>query len=475
MRIALVMPPWLPEDIFPTKTAKSQVNYWQPLGILYVAAYLREEGHRVTFLDGSFHSLEEIVKKARAFKPELVGIYSNTPLWKKAVQTATALKEATGAFVVAGGPYPTAIKEKALESYPFDAIVVGEGEISTSELAERVENGRSLSGVKGVIFRQDGRIISNPPREPIENLDILPFPARDLLENKDLYTPPPGTYRKKPVAIVITSRGCDRRCIFCYQLSGRKIRFRSVENVLDELELLCQQGYREVRFLDDNFTACYKRAEAIARGIKDRGLDLPWFFSSRVDTVDERLLRVFKSSGAWAVFFGAESGVQKNLNTLKKGVTLDQIETAVKSAKRAGLKVVLPFIFGIPGETFEDALKTIEFAIKLDPDFANFHTMTPFPGTELYERAQELGRIEGSLEEFTFEGAAFIPHTMTREEIERLRTIAFRKFYLRPRYIIRKLLQVRSYHELKAMLTGLRSLLWIALKEDALKFRCSKA
>ncbi len=469
------MPPWLPEDIFPTKTAKSQVNYWQPLGVLYVASYLQREGHKVTFLDGSFHSLEEIVSRAKAFKPELIGIYSNTPLWKKAVQAALALREATGAFTIAGGPYPTAVGEKALESSPFDALVVGEGEITTAEIADRLEKGKSLDGVKGVIFKQNGKITSNPPREPIENLDELPFPARELLEDKNLYTPPPGTYRKKPVAIVITSRGCDRRCIFCYQLSGRKIRFRSVENVLDELELLYQQGYREVRFLDDNFTADYTRAREIARGMRERGIDMPWFFSSRVDTVDEPLLRELKKAGAWAVFFGAESGVQKNLNALKKGVTLNQIETAVKSAKRAGLKVVLPFIFGIPGETFEEALKTIEFAIKLDPDFVNFHTMTPFPGTELYERAGELGRIEGNLEEFTFEGAAFIPHTLTREEIERLRTIAFRKFYLRPRYIVKKLLQIRSYSELKAMLTGLRSLLWIALKEDALKFRCSKA
>ncbi|WP_456475569.1 B12-binding domain-containing radical SAM protein [Candidatus Pyrohabitans sp.] len=471
MRAALVMPSWLPEEIFPTKTAKAQVNYWQPLGLLYIASALREAGHEVKFLDGSFLNHDEVVQRIKGFDPDFVGIYANTPLWKKAVKTAEDVKKVSDAFTCAGGPYPTAMGEKALvEAEAVDAVVVGEGELTLREALERLEKDRKLEGVRGIIYREDGRILKNPPRKPIEDLDALPFPARDLLEDKNLYIPPAGTYRRKPVAIVMTSRGCNARCIYCYQLTGeRRIRYRSVENVLEEIEFCLEQGYREIRFLDDTFCGDYSRAMRIAEEIKRRGLDFTWFVSARVNQVDEALLKAFRSAGCWAIFFGAESGVQKNLNALRKGITLEQTMRAVKAAKKAKLKVVTAFIFGIPGETYEEALRTIEFAIELDPDFVNFHTMTPFPGTELYDRVDELGRMSGRWENFTFEGAAFIPHTMTKEEIEELRRLAFKRFYSRPRYILRRLLGIRSLDDLGLVTRGLRSLFWIWVKEDVFK------
>ena len=471
MKAALVMPAWLPEDIFPTKTAKAQVNYWQPLGVLYLAASLREAGHEVKFIDGSFLNHEEVIRRIRDFDPDFVGIYANTPLWRKAVKTAEDVKKVCNAAVFAGGPYPTAMGKRALAEAPaLDAIVVGEGELTLCEALERMEKGKSLEGVRGVIYRDGERLVENPPRPPIEDLDALPFPARDLLEDKNLYVPPAGTYRRKPVAIVMTSRGCNARCIYCYQLTGeRRIRYRSVENVLQEIELCIEQGYREIRFLDDTFCGDYSRAMQIAEEIRRRGLDITWFVSARVNQVDEPLLRAFRRAGCWAIFFGAESGVQKNLNALRKGITLEQTRRAVRAAKRAGLRVVTAFIFGIPGETYEEALRTIDFAIELDPDFVNFHTMTPFPGTELYERVSELGSMSSRLEDFTFEGAAFIPHTMTKEEIEELRRIAFKRFYSRPKYILRRLLGIRTLDDLKLLTRGLRSLFWIWVKEDVFR------
>ena len=477
MRIALLMPSWLPEDIFPTKTARSQVNYWQPLGVLYVAASLLEDGHDVRFFDGSFLGHDELMKRVRGYKPEMVGIYSNTPLWKKAKKTAAAVKSLDeDTYVVVGGPYPIAKGETALEECrSIDAAVTGEGERTAVEIARRVEKRENLEGVRGCVYRDNGAVKRNPPMPLIKNLDSIPFPARNLLEDPDLYVPPLGTYKKKPVATVITSRGCDSRCIYCFQIGKeRMIRYRSVENVMEELELCLEQGYREIRFLDDTFTGDYDRAMRIAKEIKSRGLDFSWYVSSRVNTVDEKLLRAFKEAGCWAILYGAESGVQKNLNTLKKGITLDQTRRAVKAAKKAGLKVCLPFIFGIPGETYEEALKTIDFACELDPDFANFHTLAPFPGTELYEKAGEMGTVSGNLEDFTFEGTAFIPHSMSREEIELLRSIAFRRFYSRPRFILKKLLGVRSRDDLKMVTGGLKSLFWIWVKKDLFRLRGDK-
>ena len=154
--------------------------------------------------------------------------------------------------------------------------------------------------------------------------------------------------------------------------------------------------------------------------------------------MDKPLLQAFKDAGCWAVLFGAESGVQKNLNTIRKGTTLDQIRTAVHAAQDVGLKVSTPFMFGIPGETFEEGLQTIEFAVRLNPDMANFHAITPFPGTYLYDNLERFGTISEDLSDFTYQGAAFIPKTMTRDDIHTLRQIAFRKFYLRPSFVLRK-------------------------------------
>ena len=171
------------------------------------------------------------------------------------------------------------------------------------------------------------------------------------------------------------------------------------------------------------------------------------------------------AAGCWAILLGAESGVQKNLNTLQKGSTLAQIRRAVAAAKEAGLKVSTPFIFGIPGETFAEGLQTIEFALELDPDLANFHALTPFPGTPLYEQAAQpgslLGTLSAELTDYTYQGAAFVPHSMSREEIQRLRQLALRRFYSRPKFIIRHLLALRNWHDCKAALQGARSLFWL--------------
>ncbi len=474
MRCALIIPAWAPEEIFSSKTVNSQSNYWQPLGTLYVAACLRRAGHEVRFFNGGMRTHEEILDQVRAFSPGFVGIYSTTFGWPKALKTARAVKELDpGIFICAGGPYPIALQERCLEpGGAIDAIVTGEGEETVVELAERLERGQGLRGVLGVAYREGDRVEKNPPRPLIEKLDALPFPARDLLGDASRSIPPPGTYRRKPVSVLITSRGCDSRCIFCFQIDrGRKggvrgIRYRSIDNVLQEIEHCLRQGYREIKFLDDTLTADYDRALDLARAIKARRLDFTWFASACVNQVDERLFRAFKEAGCWAILLGAESGVQRHLNTLRKGFTLEHTRRAVRAAKVAGLKVSTPFIFGIPGETYEDGLRTIEFALELNPDLANFHALTPFPGTDLYDRRDQYGAVSGDHRDFTYQGAAFVPHTMTREEIARLRQVAFKRFYGRPAFLLRKLLELRTLHDVGVALQSFKSLFWLWTKRD---------
>jgi radical SAM superfamily enzyme YgiQ (UPF0313 family) len=493
MKCALVIPAWVPEDIFSSKTAISQINYWQPLGTLYVASCLLAAGHDVRFFNGAFMTHEEILKAVEEYRPEFVGIYSTTFGWPKAKKTAQDIRKITSLhpplnkggskeglphpFICAGGPYPIAMQEKCLiddGSEMIDAIVTGEGEFTVPEILNSLQNGKSLEGIEGVVYRKDGNIIKNPSRQLVIDLDSIPFPARDLLGDPNKYIPPPATYRKRPVATMITSRGCNRRCIFCFQIDKERktgIRYRSVGNVIAEIEAILKQGYREIKFLDDTLAADYGRALEIAQEIKRQRLKFSWFASACVNQVDRPLLKAFKDAGCWAILFGAESGVQKNLNTIRKGITLKQTGNAVKWAKEVGLRVSTPFIFGIPGETFEDGLRTIKFAIELNPDIANFHAITPFPGTDLYDNVDRYGTISDELTDFTYQGAAFIPHTMTRDEVFKLRSIAFRRFYSRPRFLVKRVLGIRNLNDLKAALKGLRSLFWLWTKGDLFKIQ----
>jgi radical SAM superfamily enzyme YgiQ (UPF0313 family) len=469
VRCALIIPSWRPDEIFSSKTAASQINYWQPIGTLYVASCLIKAGHDVRFINGAFMPDKEILDKLEKYRPDFVGIYSTAFGWKKAMKAASDIKKSLNdVFIAVGGPYPIAVQEKCLmDTENIDAVVTGEGEETVVEVLERLSSGRTLEGVSGVAYRENGKIIKNPHRPLITDLDSIPFPARHLLEDANRYIPPPATFKRRPVAVMITSRGCNRRCIFCFQIDKERksgIRFRSTENVLAEIELCLKQGYREIKFLDDTLAADYDRAMSFAMEIKARKLDFTWFASACVNQVDGPLLRAFKEAGCWAMLFGAESGVQKNLNAIRKGTTLEQIKKAVKAGKEAGLTVYTPFIFGIPGETFEEGLKTIEFACELNPSIANFHALTPFPGTELYDNLDKYGTVSDDLSDYTYQGAAFVPYTMTRGEIARLRQIAFRRFYLRPGYMLKRALGLRSIHDLRAAFKGFRSLIWIWMK-----------
>jgi radical SAM superfamily enzyme YgiQ (UPF0313 family) len=471
MRCVLIIPSWTPGDIFPSKTAGAQLNYWQPLGTLSVASSLTQAGHEVRFLNGAFLSHQAILDQVAAFRPRWVGIYATTFGWPAADKTAADIrKRDPQVFLCAGGPYPIAMQDRCLtEGRAFDAVVTGEGERTVIEMLERLSRGRGLDGVRGVVFREGGGINVNPPRPLMTDLDDLPFPDRKLLGDANLYVPPPAMYRRKPVAVMMTSRGCNRRCIFCFQMDKERksgVRYRSVENVLEEIELCLRQGFREIKFLDDTFAQDRQRAMRLAREIKRRRLDFTWFASACVNQVDKELLLAFKEAGCWAILYGVESGVQKNLNTIRKGISLPQARNAVRWAKEVGLKVHTTFVFGIPGETYEEALRTIDFACELSPHMASFHAITPFPGTHLHDHVREYGTLSSELTDFTYQGAAFVPHTMTREQIWELRQRAYRTFYSRPAFLLGRLLGLRNSQDVKVAFRSAKALFWLWAKKD---------
>ncbi len=475
MRCAVLVPEWRTEDVFLAAFARSMGSYQEPSGVLYIASSLLAAGHSVLYDDGALRSNAQMMRKVASFNPRFVGLSVVAPLWPSAKRLLADLRRALPhATLAVGGPWPMAAAPQCLEEAPeVDVVFTCEGELASKDAVAALEDGEDLTGIPGLVWRAtDGTIVDNGYREPIHDLDALPFPARELM-GRDIQrcTLPPGGYQAAPVTHVIGSRGCTNRCIYCFHYEQEAtIRLRSPENIVAEVvECVERFGFREVRFLDDNFTVDRDRVFRFCDLLDQSGVRIPWYVSSRVDTVDAEMLRRMKASGCWAVLYGIESGVQKNLDTIGKNVTVDRVRQVVADTHAAGIEMFLPFMFGIPGETFEEGLETIDFALELDPYYANFNAITPFPGTWLWENGGRMGTMVRDPHRLTFQGVAFTPHTMSKQELERLRQIAFRRFYSRPSYALRWLRGAGNRHVARAILRGLPSLAALWLDRGAFK------
>jgi len=411
-----------------------------PLGLGYLAAALRERGIGAQIIDDlveklSFEKLMERLKNS-----EIVGITSTTATFNSALRYAKLIKEKLDAFVVMGGVHVTFRPFDALNHDFVDAVCVGEGEETIVEVAERVEAGKSLEGVEGVIYKERGKVVDNGPRGFIEDLDSLPFPAFDLIP-LEKYTFFNEKLEQFPM---ITSRGCPFACRYCSSsfFFGRRFRTRSAENVVDEMEWLVEDfDAKHVVFEDDTFTLDRRRVFEICEEIKRRGVDVEWSCSSRVDTINEEMLRKMKEAGCSLIYYGVESANKEILeNYYRKGIKLDAVKRAVEMTKKVGIGTVCSFIIGAPHETKEDVKKTLKFAMKLNPDYAQFSILTPYPGTEIYEEAKEKGLIlSENFDEYTAGNPVLKNLHMTPEEISRLLKYCYLRFYLRPGFIWREI------------------------------------
>jgi radical SAM superfamily enzyme YgiQ (UPF0313 family) len=418
-----------------------------PLGLAYIAATLEREGVDVTIIDAtvsdmSHQGLGEVLQKTH---PDVIGVTSTTPTIYDAMKTVMIAKEnCPDSVTVMGGCHITFTPVETMAGCPhLDVGVIGEGEATMPDLLKAVEGKKPLSEVDGIVYRRGEEIIRNRPRRLIENLDEIPFPARHLL--------PLSRYtvlgERTPLGNIITSRGCPFQCIFCSssQFYGRRFRARSPENVVDEMEeLVTRYGIRSIEIVDDTFTADKKRAERIAEEIIHRGLDIYWTCGSRADLITRDLLHLFKKAGCVLFYLGVESGSERVLKALKKGITLEQVRTAIKWAKEAGVEILGSFIIGTPGETKEDVMKTIEFARASGIDFAQFTAMTPYPGTEIYEMARRDGLlITDDWSRFTTMKPVIRTKELSAEDIRVSVSLAYRRFYLRGSFILRQLLRGR--------------------------------
>jgi len=360
-----------------------------PLGLGYIVSYLRRHNISANLVDCTFLSEKEALNKIRESKPEIIGIYSMFSMKHPALRMTKRLK-GTCDLLVAGGPLPTLCPEDFLED--FDVVAVGEGEETMRELVDAVENGHSLSTVNGIVYKgqkSDCDVVSTLPRELIEDLDTLPFPARDNFDNEAYKR----HYFKKSgytITSLITSRGCPFHCDFCSRaVFGNKLRTRSPENIVDEMETVDKLDYDRIWFSDDCFTLNRKRLLSICDEIIRRRLEIDWECLSRVDSVDEETAVKMKEAGCVRVFFGLESGNDSILALMNKQTSVIQGKRAVLTFKGAGIEVGAFFIVGYPGETDRTVLDTLRFASSLPLDYLSFTMPYPIPGTPLYERLRD--------------------------------------------------------------------------------------
>lgn len=364
-------------------------NVFPPLGVLYVAGALRAAGHDVHVVDGDPVARPGLAEEVCRESPEVVGFSFLTMTWERARRLVVDVRaRLPNARLIVGGAHATADPSGTLRAFPVDAVVVGEGERTALDLVRRLQDGASWDGVPGVVTAAGAG-----PTRPFEpSLDSLPFPARDLLGHEP-YLRPPGLIRgwaSSRIASMLAGRGCPFACSFCesHRQMGTRVRMRSVANVLAELDQLVERDrIRGVYWVDDVFTHDRAWVLELCEALGRRPYRLRWGCQSRVTSVDRRLLEAMRDAGCVQVDFGVESGSARMLKAMHKSITPTDVEEAFSLAHAVGLRTGASFILGSPDETEEDLAATAELARRIDSDWTIFFFSTPYPGTELYERA----------------------------------------------------------------------------------------
>ncbi len=426
-KVALITPPIL------EKVAHHPL--FPPLGLAYMAAVLEQNGFEVKIIDSPVLDFDhqKIKTELESYQPTIVGVGSMTPTIESALKCARIAKEAApDAQVLMGGPHATFADTEILSSEKaVDVIVRGEGEETIVELAKKAP----LGDIKGISFRKDNQIIKTAARQFIQNLDALPRPAYKFLPMKKY------NITGRNLLPIISSRGCPFQCPFCVatQMFGAQFRARSPKNVLDELEWLRDEyGAEGIAFQDDTLTFDKKRTVDICDGIIERKINLPWGCGTRADVVTKEVLDKMSKAHCNETMFGVESGCQRMRDVLKKRVSTEQIEKAIKWTKEAGIFVTVSVILGYPGETKETLQETLDFVRRVEPDDVWLCHATPYPGTCLRDLVKSNGwKMSEKWELYNTMNPIFEDPALPAKEIAEMRKSFYNKFYS-PKYIMRQ-------------------------------------
>lgn len=414
-------------------------------GLAYIAGSLLDYGHEVKIFDFNLYNDDQkFIKELNDFNPDFVGINFVTSLIKEANRILEMVKKNNQkAILVGGGPHCSSEPESSLKETLLDIAVIGEGDFTILDIID----GKKFSEIKGIAYKENGKIFVNERRNFIENLDILPFPAYHLYEIEK-YKIPLVVAKRSPVIWLETSRGCPFGCIYCNKaIFGRTYRVKSPERVVKEFIKVKKLGVKEVHILDDNFTNDIERAKKICDLLIEKNVDMTWCTADgiRVDRVDLELLKKMKQAGCYRIHIGVESGNQDILNRIKKGITLEQVIKAVKWAKEAGLDVGGYFMIGLPGETEKTMQQTIDFAKSLNFDLAKITICIPLPATELFNELDKRGLIKtydwANFNFYTPASTIYNHENLSWEIIEKYSKKFYREVYLNPRYILNRFLK----------------------------------
>ncbi len=457
MKVLLISPPL--EQMF----TQGQPRYYAeeqallpPLGLLSLAGYLLEKApeHEIHVLDMPLLKMDQAGLAAflHGFSPDLVGLSCLTNLLVDTLQTAGTVKRVCPDVPVLLGGYHTQLFPLETLAQPHvDAVVLGAGEVPFHRLIQGLDATGKVPRVPGVITRPEELQDLASEIQTVENPDLLPFPARHLTPYRKYYA---ATSVASPSTLMMTSFGCPFRCIFCNTSRIQKIVTRSPQRMAEEFQACADMGIREIALLDENFTIHRTRAMDFAEELRRRDLGILWNIKSRVDHLDADLLGSLRAAGCRSIHFGVESGDPGVLKSIRKDITPDQVRRAFRLAREAGMGVTGSFMMGFPDEDRERIEKTISFALELDPDYVQFSIAIPLPGTDLYRMALDRGLYthdhwrrfaENPTPDFRPPG--WYEH-FSREELEELLDSAYRRFYHRPRYILRRLRSLHSLSEL---------------------------
>lgn len=433
-----------------------------PLNLGYIAAALREAGHEIKMVDFNVLDRKKLPAIISKFKPELIGLTALTSSMHNAKKIISQIKQIDKRIItVLGGVHASALPIKTMEEIEdLDYLVFGEGELTIVELLEHLDKKKDMQEVKGIVFRKARRIIKNKPRELIEDLNLLPFPVRDLIPFH-LYAKHHVTRgfsrKEKKIIEIMTSRGCPNKCIFCagHINYGFRVRFRSYDNIVKEInECIGRYGINHISIEDDTFTLNKELVRRLCIFFKNE--NLTWNCNTRVNAVDYDLLKIMSESGCKKITFGIESGNNEILKKIKKAITIEQAIKAVKDAKRAKIRYVeCDFMIGSHiDETLETVNDTTKLIYKLMPDFLSLAIMCPFPGTEVYDLMikNKLIDKEPDWSQFTLFGNLRRYERLnylSSEEMFRLQHKILKGYYSSPKYILSQLIQIRGFSEIK--------------------------
>lgn len=441
-----------------------------PIGLLSIASYLESKGHKIKIIDPIPNSYDK--KRLKNFLKknhfDLIGIPAFTNTVADTYRTVNFCKKISPKTkVVVGGVHATILPVQTMkECLKIDFLVIGEGERVLEQLLKYLKSGRpALKNIKGLAFRNNtNKIIVNPRKAFIKNINTLPLPAYHLLDMSK-YTPHPTQYKVLPSFPVIAQRGCPFNCAFCsaHIVHGRVVRYKSVDNLIKEIKLLIDKyGAKGIHFQDSTFTINKKYIADFCKEIIKRNLKFKWDINTRVDCLDEKLVSLMKKAGLWMINFGLESGNQSSLDLLNKGITLSQIRRTIKMVRRYGIVTFSTWILGIPGEDEKMVKETIRFAKEIATELVLFFLPVPYPGTDLIDICRKDGGLieDAKWEDYSsvdFSNPVYVNPLLGKEKMLKLLKYAYLSYYLSPKILWRNLKCISSWQDLIRYWRGFRA------------------